>query len=81
MTVEEKSFRYRQKFMTEISLYVLGIIVSVFLTMNHLMSVSRKKGAYTKYYNEEVAKTKAKAHEGEPVLIERPKDDKAKKND
>mmetsp|Transcript_9767 Transcript_9767/g.16447 ORF Transcript_9767/g.16447 Transcript_9767/m.16447 type:complete len:84 (+) Transcript_9767:197-448(+) len=52
MTIEEKGFRYRAKFMTEITLYCLTLLLSVFLTLNHLMSVNRKRADYSKKYKE-----------------------------
>ena len=35
----EKGFRLRQKFMAEISLYVIAMILAIILAMNHIMSV------------------------------------------
>eukprot|EP00356_Strombidium_inclinatum_P008928 CAMPEP_0170484874 /NCGR_PEP_ID=MMETSP0208-20121228/4249_1 /TAXON_ID=197538 /ORGANISM="Strombidium inclinatum, Strain S3" /LENGTH=141 /DNA_ID=CAMNT_0010758329 /DNA_START=1 /DNA_END=423 /DNA_ORIENTATION=- len=43
LSIEEKAFRYRQKFMSEITMFILVLILSVVLTMNHSMSVNRKK--------------------------------------
>ena len=37
---------HRQRFMGQITLYMQLIMLSVFLTMNHLMSISRKAAAY-----------------------------------
>ena len=52
MSLEERSFTLRQKFMTEISIYILLMMSTVFLTMNHMMSVNRKYRSYKHLYQE-----------------------------
>ena len=52
MSLEERSFRNRQKFMTEISIYILLMISTVLMTMNHMMSVNRKYRMYSDMYKE-----------------------------
>ena len=56
LSSSEKSFRYRTKFGTEITLYVLIMICSVFLALNHMMSVNRK----AKHYKDELKKIQSK---------------------
>ena len=52
MSAEERGFRYRQKFMTEISIYILIMISTVLMTLNHMMSVNRKYRDYSSMYKE-----------------------------
>ena len=66
MTVEEKAFRFRQKFTTEVGLYSLVLSLSCVLALNHVMSVNRKQQEF---------EDKIKAHLGKP---KKPQD---KKND
>ena len=65
MSATEKSFRYRAKFGTEITLFVLVMICSVFLTLNHLMSINRKTTTLKEEFK----------------LLQRPKNPQDKKND
>ena len=60
LSAEERGFRYRQKFMTEISIYVCTLILSVFLTLNHLMSVNRKRKHYKEEYEKLMGQPKNK---------------------
>ena len=46
MSAAERSFKVRQKFSTEIILYSLVMISSVFMSLNHMMSVDRKKNDF-----------------------------------
>ena len=46
MSAAERSFKLRQKFSTEIVIYCLIMISSVFMALNHIMSVDRKKHDY-----------------------------------
>ena len=46
MSAAERSFKLRSKFSTEIVLYCLIMISSVFMALNHMMSVDRKKHDY-----------------------------------
>ena len=50
MTAEEKGFNYRQKFMTEITIYLVTLIGSCFMALNHMMSVNRKRRHYSEEY-------------------------------
>ena len=46
LSVQEKSFRNRQKFQTEISLFALIVLVSIYTSLNILMSINRKRRHY-----------------------------------
>ena len=46
MNAIEKGFKYKQKFMNEITLYIEVLIFSIFCVFNHTMSVNRKRAYY-----------------------------------
>ena len=48
LSVQEKSFRNRQKFQTEISLFALIVLASIFTSLHILMNINRKR----RYYKE-----------------------------
>ena len=52
LSLLEKSFRHRQKFLTEITLFALILITSVWFTMNILMNVNRKRDGFKKQIKE-----------------------------
>ena len=52
LSLVEKSFRHRQKFLTEITLFALTLICSVWFTMNILMNVNRKRDSCKKEIKE-----------------------------
>ena len=56
----EKGFRLRQKFMTEISMYVILMISGIILAMNHIMSVNRKREYYIQKYDQLIKDSNAK---------------------
>ena len=49
LSVQEKSFRNRQKFQTEISLFALIVLVSIYTSLNILMSINRKRRHYKEF--------------------------------
>ena len=59
LSVQEKAFRYRQTFFTEITLFVMVMQASVFLTLNHSFSVNRKRSDFSQKYKELMGKEKA----------------------
>ena len=66
LSAQEKGFRYRQKFFSEITLFVLIMQASVFFALNHSFSVNRKRSEYSAKHKE---------------LMSQKKDEKAKKDD